>query len=213
MTCTSHPGVAGIRARGSGSPCGEEPPTIEDVIGNQDLPVCNAAAGSVSPAAAPKGRFGAAPGQKPPRGRKVTVAEFRRMWYDPKLTLDDIGRILGICSRSVYQRAKHRGMPPRPSIIKPGPPPVLDEAAEEMWRAGVKAEDIAAAYGTSVSTVHMHVHRRKVKRSRQISRWHPPISIDDYRQEQLRSAMAASARETEAALDVCKMRDGFRWAA
>lgn len=165
------------------------------------------------PVGAAKGRFGAVKGKKPPRGRQVTVSEFRRMWFDPALTLEDIGRILGICSRSVWQRARHRGMPDRTTIIKPGPAPTLDHTAEDMWRACVRAEDIAAAYKTSVSTVHMHVHRRGVKRDRTVSRWHPGITIDDYRQMKLGEAMAASARETEAAIDLAEMRDGFRRAA
>lgn len=164
-------------------------------------------------ASTPIRRFGAVPGQKPPRGKQVTVAEFRRMWYDPNLTVADIGRILGICDRSVWQRARHRGMPDRTTIIKPGPKPILDAAAEAMWRACVRAEDIAEIYGTSVSTVHMHVHRNKVKRSRLVTRWNPPISIADYRALQLREAMAATAREEEAALRLAEMVDGFRRAA
>lgn len=152
-------------------------------------------------------------GQKPHRGMTVTIAEFRRMWFDPTLTLDDIGRILGICNRAVWQRAKHRGMPPRPSIIKPGPAPILDAEAEAMWRSCVRVEDIAAAYGTSVSTVHMHVHRRSVKRDRVVSRWHPGITLADYRTIQLRVAMAASAREEQAALRLAEMVDGIRRAA
>lgn len=158
--------------------------------------------------AAPTIRFGALPGQKPPRGKQVTFAEFRRMWFDPSLTVADIARALGICNRSVWQRAKHRGMPDRTSIIKPGPKPTLDAAAEALWRACVRAEDIAALYGVKVSTVHMHVHRNKVQRSRKVSRWNPAISLADYRAMQLREAMAASAREEEAALALAEMRDG-----
>jgi hypothetical protein len=211
----SHSGTeAPIRAGGTGSPTAKALACHrKDHPAAEKLPVRKAPAGSCPPAGAAKGRFGAVKGQKPPRGRQVTVAEFRRMWFDAELTLDDIGRELGICSRSVWQRAKHRGMPPRPSIIKPGPAPTLDAEAEAMWRACVRVEDIAAAYGTSVSTVHMHVHRRGVKRDRTVSRWHPGISIDDYRQIKLGEAMAASARETEAAIDLAEMRDGFRRAA
>lgn len=210
MTCTSHPGVAGVRASGSGSPCGEEPPTIEDVIGNQDLPVCNAAAGSVSPAAAPKGRFGAAPGQKPHRGKQVTVAEFRRMWFDSSMTVADIAKTLDICTRSVWQRARHRGLPLRTDLIKPGPAPTLDRAAEAMWRACVRAEDIADAYGVTVSAVHQHMHRGKVDRQRVVSRWHPAMTLADFRAVQLREAMAVSARETVGAMACAEMLDDPR---
>lgn len=144
------------------------------------------------------------------RGQQVSLAEFRRMWFDPTLTLDDIGRILGICNRAVWQRARHRGMPDRTSIFKPGPKPTLDAAAEAMWRACVRAEDIAAAYGTRVSTVHMHVNRNGVKRARVVSRWNPGITLADYRVLQLREALAASAREEQAALRNAEMVDGRR---
>lgn len=138
-------------------------------------------------------------GQKPHRGKTVTVAEFRRMWHDPELTVDDIARALNVCRRSVWQRARHRGMPDRTTIIKPGPKPTLDAAAEAMWRACVRGEDIAALYGVNVSTIHMHVHRKGIERSRQVDRWHPAITLSDYRAAQLREAMAASAKAEQAA--------------
>jgi hypothetical protein len=138
-------------------------------------------------------------GQKPHRGKTVTVAEFRRMWHDPDLTVDDIARALNVCRRSVWQRARHRGMPDRTTIIKPGPKPTLDAAAEAMWRACVRGEDIAAIYGVSLSTIHMHVHRKSIERGRQVDRWHPAITLADYRAAQLRNAMAASANSEQAA--------------
>lgn len=147
-------------------------------------------------------------GQKPHRGKQVTVAEFRRMWFDPAMTVTDIAAALDICARSVWQRARHRGLPDRTTIIKPGPKPTLDAAAEAMWRACVRSEDIAAAYGVNVSTVHQHVHRQGIKRQRPVDRWHPAITMAEYRALQLRAAMAASARESEAALRLSEMVDG-----
>ncbi len=210
-----HPGDdATVRAGGTGSPTRATRPLVCQTKGRATatLPAATAPVGSVSPAGATKGRFGAVKGQKPPRGKRVTTAEFKRMWFDPALTLDDIGRSLGICNRSVWQRAKHRGMPPRPTIIKPGPAPSLDEAAEDMWRACVLAEDIAAAYGVTVSTVHMHVHRKGVKRERKLSRWHPGISLDQYRQMKLGEALAERARHEQSARRIIE-RSGWKKAA
>lgn len=149
-------------------------------------------------------------GQKPHRGKHVTVAEFRRMWFDPELTVDDIASALNICRRSVWQRAKHRGMPDRTTIIRPGPKPSLDAAAEAMWRACVRGEDIAEAYGVNLSTVHMHVHRRGIERSRPVNRWHPAITLADFRALQLRQAMADDAQKCRVQFEAAEMVDGVK---
>ena len=151
----------------------------------------------------------------PHRGKQVTTAEFRRMWYDQSMTVADIARALDICTRSVWQRARHRGLPPRTTFIKPGPAATLDADAEAMWQACVCADDVAAAYGITASAVHMHMHRRRIRRGRPVNRWHKAITIAEYRALQLRLALAASARETAAAMRDAEMIDNFqvaRWA-
>lgn len=147
-------------------------------------------------------------GQKAHRGKQVTAAEFRRMWFDPALTVDDIARVLNVCRRSVWQRARHRGMPDRTTIIKPGPKPILDAKAEAMWRACVRGEDIADLYGVNVSTVHMHVHRNGIQRGREVNRWHPAISLAEYHELQLREAMARDAQKCWAQFKAAEMLDG-----
>lgn len=202
--------TAVIRASGTGSPKPQRAlASNRKETASEALPVSNAPDGSVRPVGA-AGRFGAVKGQKPHRGNQVTVAQFRAMWFDSTLTLADIALKLNVCTRSVWQRARHRGMPDRNSIIAPGPAPKLDATAEAMWRACVCAEDIAAAYGVTGSAVHQHMHRNAVKRGRKVNRWHKAISLDDYRATALRLAMQASARETEAAIDLSEMRDRKR---
>ena len=155
-------------------------------------------------------------GQKPHRGKQVTTAEFRRMWFDPDLTVEDIAKALDICRFSVWQRAQSRGMPDRTGLVKPGPKPALDTVAEAMWRACVRGEDIAALYGVNVCAVHQHVHRNAIERGRRVDRWQPAISLEDYRAMQLRIAMEASARVTAGAMLDAEMVDGdtrlVKWA-
>lgn len=152
-------------------------------------------------------------GQRPHRGRTVTAAEFRRMWFDVTMTQEDIAAALDIGLRSVWQRARHRGMPPRTGITNAVC--TLDAAAEAMWRARVSVEDIAAAYGLTVSAVHKHMRAGGIQRSRPVTRWRPAISIDDYRAAQLAEAMARDAAVTRQALFDSEMVDkiGRRWAA
>jgi hypothetical protein len=152
-------------------------------------------------------------GQRPHRGKTVTAAEFRRMWFDTSLTQADIAAALGIGVRALWQRARHRGMPPRTSITNAVR--ALDAEAEAMWRACVSAEEIAAAYGLTVSAVHKHVSRHKIRRGRRVTRWQPAISLGDYRAAQLGEAMAREAAVTRAAMRDSEMVDriGARWAA
>jgi hypothetical protein len=152
-------------------------------------------------------------GQRPHRGKTVTTAEFRRLWFDASLTQTDIAAALGIGVRALWQRARHRGMPPRTGITNAVC--TLDAEAEAMWRACVRGEDIAAAYGVSVAAVHKHAHRKGIQRSRPVTRWLPAISIADYRAVQFAEAMAREAAVTRAAMRDSEMVDriGARWAA
>ena len=146
-------------------------------------------------------------GEKPHRGKQVTVAEFRAMWYDPSLTIADIAAALNIGKRSVWQRAHHRGMPDRTTIIRMGPAPILDDKAKAMWEACVRREDIATLYGVHPSTVDQHVHRKGWRRGRKVNRWRPAISLTDFYAIRLREALACRAREEQSAIVMAEMRD------
>lgn len=148
-------------------------------------------------------------GIKPNRGKQVTVAEFRRMWEDPTITMADIADRLGICQRSVWQRAKYRGLGPRGYIVSKARC-VFDDEFPAMFEARVTSEEIARHYGCTISNVEKHSRRIKVKRSRRITRWDAGISLAGFRDLQLREAMAESARREQAALRLAKMVDGRR---
>lgn len=148
-------------------------------------------------------------GIKPNRGKQVTVAEFRRMWADPSLTIEDIANHLGVCSRSVWQRAKYRGLPGRGHIVAKAKC-VFDDEFAAMYQARVYSADLAQHYGCTVSNVEKHSRRLGVKRSRRMTRWDKGLTIADYRALQLREAMAASARETLGHMACAEMLDDPR---
>lgn len=145
-------------------------------------------------------------GIKPHRGVKVTIAEFRRMWTDPKLTIDDIARTLNISETAVRYRAFHRGMPDRRPVYWAGLCG-FDSDFARYYVARVTSESLAAHYGRTVSAVEKHARKIGVKRSRRVSRWDPGITLDDYHALRLRDRMAVSARDEQAALLLSEMVD------
>lgn len=141
------------------------------------------------------------------RGKRISEAEFRRMWDDLTLSERQIGVMLGITQTSVSSRAMTRGFPPRPAR---GGRPVCDpDALRRLWLAHVPIPDIAAALGCNEKTVR-NTRKRLGLPERGPGQWARAVALDDYRALQLRIAMAASARETQAAMWDSEMVDGDR---
>ena len=146
-------------------------------------------------------------GKPRPTGKRVSEAEFRRMWEDLSMSVAEIGERLGICQTAVSSRAATRGLPARP---KRGGKPVLDpDALRRLWLARVGISDIAEALGCDAKTVR-NTRKRLGLPARNPGRWKETVALDDYRADQLRRAMAASAREEQAALVLSEMVDGRR---
>ncbi len=160
------------------------------------------------PAAGVTGRKG-----KPrPTGKLVSEAGFRRMWFDSSLTLAEIGRELGIKQQAVSMRAATRGLPRRPAR---GAKPACDpELLAKLWLAHVAIDEISASLGCDPKTVR-NTRKRLGLPERGPGRRARMITMADYRAGQLRTALAQSAREEQAALRNAEMVDGDprRWAA
>lgn len=85
------------------------------------------------------------------RGRRVSHAEFLRLWNDPTLTTAEIGRRLGCHQSAVCKRAAARGLPERGCLARIK---IHDEALfREMWDAGVQIADMAAHFKVSPSNI------------------------------------------------------------
>lgn len=147
---------------------------------------------------------GAVKGAKPHRGKRVTLAEFSRLWHDPRMTVADIARALDISERSVWSRAHHRGMPDRTQIAAMGKCGFGAEF-EAMWFARVIAADIGAHYGRHEDSVSKHARRHGFQRSAPITRWAPGITLAEYRLREMATRMAAAARVEQAAFRCAEM--------
>ena len=200
----THPGEsAPIRAGGTGSPTRAARPVVVKGQSHTEatVPVRNAPAPDMVSSA------GARRGKPRPSGKRISEAEFRRMWADLSLSVTQIGERLGIGQTAVSSRAATRGLPARP---KRGGRKVLDpEALSRLWLARVGISDIAAALGCDPKTVR-NTRKRLGLPARNPGRWKETVSLDDYRAEQLRRAMERSAREERAALRNAEMIDRNR---
>lgn len=127
----------------------------------------------------------------PKEGKRIAPAEFRRLWLDPSVRVDDLAAMLGITRQAVQQRARARGLSPRPmgrlqlTVIN-------DPEFPEMWIAGVRAWEIAIHYGCHRVTVCKTARRLGLPpRDKQ---WGPRMKMATYRQVQLAQRMVAVAK-------------------
>lgn len=140
-----------------------------------------------------------------PQGRRINHAEFARAWNNPDLTTEDIAAMFGVYRTSVSTMGQRRGLPPRKCGAKPK---IAREPFASLWMAGVAAAEIAAELGVSRNYTGVLARRfglpNRPRGSRQV------ISMADYRALVLRQALAARAREEEAALRLAEMVDHRR---
>lgn len=152
-----------------------------------------------------------------PRGRGAIMAEatFAKLWRDPTVNIETIAARLGISRQAVRIRARVRGLPPRVGSGNTARARTEQSAPEiaPMWLANVGLAEMARHFGCSHTAILRAANRLGLPK-RELTRW-DAITIEDYRAAQLRTALAASARETEAALRLAEMKDGDprRWAA
>lgn len=139
------------------------------------------------------------------QGRRISRAAFVEAWNNPDLTTEDIAAMFGVYRTSVSHMGQRRGLPPRKCGAKPK---VQREPFASLWLAGVSTLDIAKAIGVSRNYTGVLARRFGLSNRPQGAR--DVISIEDFRALQLREAMAASAREEQAALALAEMVDGRR---
>ena len=139
------------------------------------------------------------------RGKRVSEAEFRRMWEDMSISQNEIGRRLGISGEAVRFRAKRRGFEPRPTsrpTSRPFSRKVNEALAVRLYLTGYSEGAVAVIMGHPRPTIQAALNRAGVvRRSR-----NDPTSISA--DKALRIAMAASARAEQAALWNAEMVDG-----
>lgn len=129
------------------------------------------------------------------RGRRVSHAEFARMWADRSLTRVQIAAALGISRQAVTDRARARGLPPRSDTGGRPPTRVNDADLRDMWAAGVSPREIAGLYGVSPGVIWRAAARLGLPPHDRA--WMPKITLADWRAQRALSRLAA---ETAAAL-------------
>ena len=132
----------------------------------------------------------------PREGKRIAPAEFRRLWLDPSVRVDDLATMLGVTRQAVQQRARARGLSPRP-MGRLKQTAINDPEFPAMWTAGIRAREIAAHYGCHRLTVCKTARRLGLPpRGKQ---WGPRMNMATYRQLQLAQRMAVVAKVESAA--------------
>lgn len=133
------------------------------------------------------------------RGKRVSDAEFRRMWLDPDMTAAQIGTALGVSAQAVFSRAKIRGLPPRGNAKEWH---ITDPLFPAMWAGGVRLCLLAQHYGCTDNVVRMTAKRMGLSRPR-VSRHHG-LTVAEW---QARTVIAAAAIQTRIAMKNAEMLD------
>ncbi len=136
---------------------------------------------------------------------RISRAAFVAMWHDPAVTTDEIAARFGMHRSSVTPYGQRIGLPPRKTGIKPK---VCRKTFTELWLANVSTAEIARSLGIARSYTGVLARSFGLEPRQQGMR--RVITIDDYRAAQLREALAASAREEQAAMRRAAMVDGLR---
>lgn len=134
------------------------------------------------------------------RGKKVSGAEFARLWNDHGMTLAEIGARLEISEQAVRSRAATRGLPARPRYPRErfhliGPGQVADFAS--MWRSCVGRLEMAKHFGTNEQRIGTTAARLGLPK-RELTRWNK-ITIEQWRERELARKMAEAAAEEQCA--------------
>lgn len=135
----------------------------------------------------------------------MTTAEFRKLWLDRSLTLQQIAERMGLSYQCVQQRAMARGFGPRPRRHNEHLTWQPCEDFEAMWRAGVGLAVLAEFNGVRHGTILAAVARLGLSK-RSINR-HTSIGLAEFRELQIGARLAAAAAETRKVMWACEMTD------
>lgn len=126
------------------------------------------------------------------RGLKTSHAEFVRLWNDPTLTAEEIGRRLQITQTTVSKRAKSRGLPPRRGLVQFR---IHDTYTfREMWQAGVSIEEMARHFGVFSTTI-KRTRTRLGLAPRGKGDWRRAITLEQFLHDRLARQMARTAMQ------------------
>lgn len=136
--------------------------------------------------------------------RKISRAALIRAWADPR-PLPEIAAEFGFSMQRLSAMAHEAGLPHRP--VGPKKRGIGGPEFARLWLDGVKTKDLIKLYGCDHLAPARQARRLGLpKRGRG---WVYKMTLDDWKADRMREAMAASARETHAALVNAEMLDGW----
>lgn len=142
----------------------------------------------------------------PKRGRgganRIDDAQVRAMWAEGQTALQ-IARALGRTRATIESVVRRLDLPRHGRGLSPAL--VADDQFVRMWRAGVRLSDMAAHHGVSIMSVRTAARHAGLP-ARGCAKGHC-ITIDQFRADALRAAMASAARAEQAALRRADMVD------
>lgn len=134
---------------------------------------------------------------------RINRRAFEAMWHDSAKTTDEIAAAFGLHRSSVTGIGYRMGLSPR----KVGAKPRIDEALfRSLWAAQVTTAEISRVMGMARNYPGVVAKRLGLPKRPQGMRG--TISATDFLSQQLRIAMAASARREQEALWLSEMVDG-----
>lgn len=142
-----------------------------------------------------------------PHFKPFSAAAFKEAWLNEDLTCAEIAAQFGISTVQSWRRSKALGLPAR----RKGPPfrALPDDEIRAMWLAGVKSRDICRAFKMDAMTLWARV-RSMALPLRGGGKKAGLITISEFRAMLLRDALAARAREEQAALLNAEMVDNHQ---
>lgn len=124
-------------------------------------------------------------------GKPISTAEFRRLWYDMRVSMEEIVERTGVTHRTLTLRAKALGFTSR-KTLRGAARQSFDEEFPAFWIFGVSLQEMAEYYGVTTSTVCSRASRLGLTaEGRKVSKHRPGRTIDQFREFQ---AVAAAAR-------------------
>lgn len=128
--------------------------------------------------------------------------KFRRLYLDPSVSIEDMMAEFGCSASTISCRRRMLGLVPR----SPRPPCLIDGVVlRRLWAFGVSVDEMAAHFGVSVHAI-KHARKRHSLPPRHPSGQYVR-TVAEWRQDQLREAMASAARVEQTAMRRADMVD------
>lgn len=148
------------------------------------------------------------PRRRPEYFKPVSVAQMRRLYVEADLSIEDLGRALGMHPDTAMRKAKAMGLK-KPTRNNYRHKVTWPAEFNQMWLDGVLIADIMAAAKTDLTDIRCvsrEARRRGLPPRTKNRRW-TAITINDWQQMRLASRLARAARIEQAAMINAELAD------